>query len=260
MIYTLLENLVQKGGNMNIGTQEIAMIISVISAVISLVSVGTSIYYNNKNQKQYNRSLEPALSFRLLELNRMLYLQIINTGKSAAQNIKITVKTLENNGSGDGLCLDKLFNKSFDLYAGETTQGCVGMWGENIVDHTFPKLTIDVEYIQYITKKTVCFSRNVIFNPSYAAKVYADVNIDMNEINKNISRIAKANLRTANYLDGCQVAPFDDLNILANKSLHDDMLDIQKGNKQSNIQRRDETIVSCFHKNKKKERRHRTRK
>lgn len=245
---------------MNIGTPEIAMIISAISAVISLVSVGTSIYYNNKNQKQYNRSLEPSLSFRLLELNGMLYLQIVNAGKSAAENIKITVKTLENNGSIDGLCLDKLFSESFDLYAGETTQGRVAIWGENMVDHTFPKLTIDVKYTQYITKKTVCFSRNVIFNPSYAAKVYADVNIDMNEMNKNISRIAKANLRTANYLDGCQVAPFDDLNILANKSLHDDMLDIQKGIKQSNIQSRNETIVSCFQKNKKKEQQHKNRK
>lgn len=82
----------------------------------------------------------------------------------------------------------------------------------------------------------------------------------MNEMNKNISRIAKANLRTANFLDGCQVAPFDDLNILANKSLHDDMLDIQQGIKQSNIQSRNETIVSCFQKNKKKERQQRTRK
>ena len=87
---------------MNIGTPEIAMIISAVSAVISLLSVGTSIYYNNKNQKQYNRSLEPSLSFRLLELNGMLYLQIVNAGKSAAENIKITVKTLENNGSRDG--------------------------------------------------------------------------------------------------------------------------------------------------------------
>ena len=69
---------------MEIGASEIALIISAISAVISLVSVGTSIYYNNKNQKQYNRSLEPSLSFRLLELNGMLYLQIANTGKSAA--------------------------------------------------------------------------------------------------------------------------------------------------------------------------------
>lgn len=35
--------------------------------------------------------------------------------------------------------------------------------------------------------------------------------------------MARANLRTANYLDGCQVVPYDELNILAHKSLHDDL-------------------------------------
>lgn len=77
---------------------------------------------------------------------------------------------------------------------------------------------------------------------------------------KELCVLSIENLRTANYLDGCQVAPFDDLNILANKSLHDDMLDIQKENKQSNIQSRDETIVSCFKKNQKKERKYKNKK
>lgn len=242
---------------MKIGTSELAIIISAISAFISLVSVGTSIYFNTKNQKQYNRSLEPSLSFKLIEHKYMLYLQITNTGKSAARNIKITVKSLENNGSREELCLDKIFNESFELFAGETTQGYIGVWGENIADHTFPKLTIDVKYKKHITKKNVSFSRTVIFNPSYVEKVYADVNIDLSEMNKNVSKIAKANLRTANYLDGCQVAPFDELNILAHRSLHDDMLDIYKGSKQSNIQSREDTINSCFQKNNKKKQHHR---
>ena len=219
----------------SINASEIAIIISAISAFVAIVSVGASIYFNTKNQKQYNRSLEPALSFRLVEYNSMLYLQIINTGKSAAHDIDISVKELENNGSREKLYLDEIFNNKFELFTGETTQGRVALWGENIVEHTFPKLAIDVKYRKHISQKVESFSRTVIFYPSYGEKVFADVNIDLHEINGSMANIARANLRTANYLDGCQVAPFDELNILAHKSLHDDLLDIQKENTQSNV-------------------------
>lgn len=235
----------------------IAIIISVVSASIAMISVGSSIYYNSKSQKQYNRSLDPALSFKLIEYQYMLYLQITNTGKSAAHDIEIKVKQLENNGSREELILDELFENKFELFSGETTQGKIAVWGENMIEHTFPKVSIDVKYIKHITKKYETFSRTVIFNPAFAEKVYVEVNMDLREVNKNMATIAKANLRTANYLDGFQVAPFDDLNIIAHESLHDDIIDIHKGNTQSNIKTREETIESCHPKNNRQKRRKR---
>lgn len=238
-----------KGGNMkDITTAELAIVISAGSALISLISAITSIYYNSRSQKQYNISLDPALSFKLLECKGILYLQITNTGKSAAREIEITINSIENNGSRQELLLDSIFNDKFELFAGETTQGAIGLWGENVVEHTFPKVLINVQYKKQITKKKVAFSRTVIFCPAYREKVYADVNMDLREISSNIATIARADLRTANYLDGCQVAPFDELNILAHKSLHDDMLDIQKRNDESNIVSRETTIMNCIRK------------
>lgn len=54
--------------------------------------------------------------------------------------------------------------------------------------------------------------------------------------------MAKANLRTANYLNGCQVAPFDELNILAHKSLHDDLQSVKQGENVSTVMKREEVI------------------
>lgn len=84
--------------------------------------------------------------------------------------------------------------------------------------------------------------RTVIFSPSYDEKIYGDFNIDLRELNKNMDVMAKANLRTANYLDGCQVAPFDELNILAHKSLHDDLQSVKQGENVSTVMKREEVI------------------
>lgn len=84
--------------------------------------------------------------------------------------------------------------------------------------------------------------RTVIFSPSYDEKIYGDFNIDLRELNKNMDVMAKANLRTANYLDGCQVAPFDKLNILAHKSLHDDLQSVKHGENVSTVMKREEVI------------------
>lgn len=212
----------------------IAIIISVISAVIALVSTITSIYFNCKNQKQYNSSLEPALSFKLIEYNYMLYLQIINTGRSAAHNIKIDVKKIDNNGSCK-LDLDDIFDSRFELFPDEATQGRIAFWGENVVEHTFPKVTIEVKYEEHITKKEIVYERNVIFSPAYIEKVYADVNMDLKHIEDSVKTIARASMRTANYLDGYQVSIVDEINILAGRSLHDDIMNAERKNKESNV-------------------------
>lgn len=244
---------------MDFSNEEVAIIISGVSVLVAIISVVVSIIYNAKSQKQYNRSLEPALSFRLVDYNGILYLQVENTGKSAAYDIQIDIKNLENNGGRDTIHKDAIFENEFELYAGEKTQGMIGHLGNSMGNHCFPKVTLEVTYRKHINRKKIILTRTVVFCPAYNEKIYADVKMDLRSIDKNIESIAKSNLRTANYLDGCQVAPFDELNILANRSLHDDMLDIRKKDAESNIKNRrtviDEAlsrVTECFKKRKTK--------
>lgn len=182
------------------------------------------------------------LSFKLLELKSELYLRITNTGKSAANDIAIEIKKIENNGDRNELNLDALFDKEFELYPGESTQGRIAFWGETVCSSAFPKIDINVQYKKDVTGKLVNMERTVIFSPSYDNKIYGDFNIDLRELNKNMNVMAKANLRTANYLDGCQVAPFDELNILAHRSLHDDLQSVKDGENTSTVMERLDVI------------------
>ena len=177
----------------------IQTIISIVAACISLVAVIVSIYYNHKNNKRYLKSLEPLLSFKLLELKSELYLRITNSGKSAANDITIEIRKIENNGDRNELNLDALFDKEFELYPGESTQGRIAIWGETVCSSAFPKIDINVQYKKGVTGKLVNMERTVIFLPSYDNKIYGDFNIDLRELNKNMNVMAKANLRTAKY-------------------------------------------------------------
>ena len=189
----------------------IQTVISIIAAFISLSTVIVSIYYNHKNSKQYLKSLDPLLSFKLFELKDELY-------------------------------LDALFGKEIELYPNESTQGRIAFWGATICSSAFPKINIDIRYKKGVTGEQVHIERTVIFSPSYDEKIYGDFNIDLRELNKNMDVMAKANLRTANYLDGCQVAPFDELNILAHKSLHDDLQSVKQGENVSTVMKREDVI------------------
>lgn len=120
----------------------IAIIISGISTFIALISIGVTVFFNVKSQKQYLKSLEPELSFKLVEYKSMLFLQIINTGKSAAHDIKIDIKNICDNGEKKELIKDIIFEKKFELYAGEMTQGSIALFGENICEHVFPKVLL----------------------------------------------------------------------------------------------------------------------
>lgn len=224
-------------GDLNIQT-----VISIVVASISFIAVIVSIYYNHKTNKRYLKSQEPLLSFKLLEFKNEIFLKVSNTGKSAAKGISIKILKLENNGDRNELSLDSLFENKFELYPEETTQGRIAFLGESICTHPFPKIHIDVQYEKSITRKKVHIERTVIFTTSYDNKIYGDFNIDLRELNKSVDILARANLRTANYLDGCQVAPFDELNILAHKSLHDDLKSVKEGENSSTVMERTEVI------------------
>ena len=206
--------------------QELSLMIAVISVFIAAITAVAAFMANHQNKKQYKESVQPQLSMSLVEFNSFLYLRVKNTGKLAARNIEIRVNGIRNNGSSDKLFLDDLFNGEFDLYPEETVQGKVAIYGRNIAEAVFPQVEISVSYRADGWKKKTTYNRTVTYLSAYTEKIAADVNVDMQQAEDSLKSIARATVRTANYLDGCQVAPFDELNILAGRSLRTDLLDV----------------------------------
>ena len=205
---------------------DISMAVSIISAVVAVISVAISIYYNSKSQNQYMKSIEPALSFKLFRNGPYFFLQVANTGQSPAVAIRIEVKEIINNGKKNELHLDKLFGTDFDLYPTEITQGKVALCGETISEHVFPSVTIYVEYKDKNTGKETVLNRTIIYNPSFGETIHAKVDMDLKDIRQDMHSIARSSLRTANYLDGHNLLYIDDFNICSSKSLHNDLKSI----------------------------------
>jgi hypothetical protein len=150
--------------------------------------------------------------------------------------------------------LDKLFSQTFELYPGETVQAMVAISGENISTGTlYPKIIVDVSYQIPGRKQRVEYSRTVTFSKIYDPKVHADVNMDLRSIESSLKSTASATVRTANYLDGCQVAEFDEIDLLARKSLRNDMCEVIETGKKVAVKDRSQTIRDCISKTSKTE-------
>lgn len=228
----------------------LSVIIASLSTLVSVITVSVAIYYNNKNQKQYKESKKPQLSMRLDNYDGMLYLFIQNTGGTAAKEINVSVKSIERNGSNNELFLDSIFNESFELYPQETTQGRVSFWGATIgAPDVFPVISLNVKYKIPGNKKPITYQRTVTFSKYYDTKIFADVNVDSKQIEDSLDTTTRAAVRIANYLDGHQVAPFDKLNLLANKSLQNDLCSAVETAKRDLIKDRTTTIRFSFNKN-----------
>lgn len=209
-------------------TGNLAVIISAISALIAALSTVAAFMSNHQNKKQYLESIQPQLSMSLVEFNSWLYLRIKNTGKSAAKNISLSIKTIKNNGYADKLDLDLLFSSSFELYPEETVQGTVALYGRDISHTSFPSVEIDVSYDSDVDKRKCQYTRIVTFLSAYNEKISADVSFDKSGLEAALDSISRASVRIANYLDGRQAAPFDQLNTTSQKSLRDDLLDVHR--------------------------------
>mgnify|MGYP006864471440 CR=1 FL=1 len=197
---------------------------SIIGGSMTLAGVFFTIQYQ---KSQYEDSLAPQLSMSLIEYSSFLYLRIKNTGKLPARKITIDLLDIHNNGNAEkSLMRDDLFYNEFELYSEETVQGRVTMYGENIQNNVFPSIDIKVKYEYGSDKKIVEFERNVTFVKMYNEKIFADVAINTREIESSLKSISRASVRTANYLDGCQIAEFDEVDILANKSLRNDLREV----------------------------------
>lgn len=223
----------------------IASITAMISVLIASISVLVAVISTIQNRRQYKDSIQPQLSMRLLEYNHNLYLQIKNTGKLAAKAVTVKLISIENNGYSNKFSTGGLFESSFELYPEEAVQDMIATFGASIIDNAFPKVSLEISYCVGNKSKCNKFERTVTFVDAYTEKISADINIDTQKIESSIDGIERAAVRTANYLDGHQLAPFDKLNVLTNRSLANDLQDAL-GQKPSPIKAREEIMYEVL--------------
>lgn len=229
--------------------QEFSLLVAAISALIAAITAIAAFMANHQNKKQYKDSIQPQLSMSLVEFNSILYLRIKNSGKTAAKNIEIRIAGIKNNGSSNNLYPDDLFKGTFELYPEEVVQGEVATCGRTIVQSVFPQVEISVSYRVDGAKKITAYKRTVTYLSAYTEKISADINLDTRQMEDSLKSIARASVRTANYLDGRQVAPFDELNILAGCSLKTDLLNVLH-KESGTVLSRSETIEEALGSNK----------
>lgn len=216
-------------------------------AFIGTVALGAlALWQNQQINKQHIESLAPALSMNLINSNGLIYLTIENTGQSEAKEMSVSVDSIENNGENCELILDDLFSTIFELYPKEIVQGRVAISGANIVTQIFPQITISVTYLWPQLNRKEQYTRKVIYNNECAQKLSADMSIDNMKMKSDVDSIARAVVRVANYLDGCQVTKDDKLNILARKSLRNDMVEAIKAKEEVPILSNTEPIHKCL--------------
>ena len=222
-------------------------ILSIISMIIAGSSLLITIIFNLINQHQIIKDNEPQLSFSLKELNGMLYLLVHNVGKTKATDIKLNIEKINNN-NGRELLLDALFKNNFELYPDEKVQGIIAIYGENISNHTFPYIDIDITYKKDHIFRKVHYKRKIYFTASVENKILVNTNYDFKNIEDDIRKLHKATLRLANYFDGCEVAPFDELNLLPGRHFQEELVDALEGKKTAK-KSREECIRQRLRKN-----------
>ena len=217
-------------------------------AFIGTISLGAlALWQNQQIYKQHMENLAPALSMNLISFDGMLFLTVENTGQTEAHEVNISVEWIENNGENNTLTLDDLFLSTFELYPNEKAQGRVAFSGENISTSIFPQIAVTVSYkCPRLNNKQEHYARRVIYDNGYKQRVTADVNIDNRKIESDVTAMARAVVRMANYLDGRQVAVFDELNILAGKSLRNDIVEAIKTKEEVSVLSRTETIMESM--------------
>lgn len=208
---------------------DVLLFCGAVLSFIGPVALGAlALWQNHLINKQNLDHMQPALSMRLNSVGHFLYLRVENIGMSAADNISISFLKLQNNGYVNDWILDGLFNNSFELYPKESVQGRVAVYGLDIRCEIFPIITIKVSYLRKDCGKRVTFERTVIYDGSNEVTSDNQNIAYLSAVKSDIDKIARANVRIANYLDGCKVAKFDELNIISNRSLKDDLSDAIK--------------------------------
>ncbi len=210
--------------------------------VIAIIISGITLIFTIINQINIIKDKEPQLSFSLKSFNGILYLMVTNNGGTPAKNIRIKVEKIYNNGNC-GIQEDQIFEIPFELASHESVQGMIGFNGENISNHVFPYVDIKVQYQKPHFKRNVKYEREVFYTASAERKINVETNMNLNDIEHNINNMHKSLLRLANYFDGNEIAPFDELNIVSSNHFQKDLLNT-KNEVSSEIKSREESIES----------------
>lgn len=210
-------------------TDILAIIISSIALLITII-----------NQIIIIKDRAPQLAFELKDYNGILYLLITNNGQAGAKNIRIKIEKIYNNGN-IGTQEDAIFAIPFELACNEKVQGMIGLLGGNICNHVFPYIDISVSYEKPHFIRKVKYKRQVFYIPKTENKITVDMGLDLSRLEHSVENIHKSVLRLANYFDGCEIAPFDELNIVSENHFQRDLVNVMN-NKESKVVDNDTAI------------------
>ena len=208
--------------------------------IIAIIISGITLLITIINQIIIIKDKEPQLSFSLKSYNKILYLMITNNGLTKAKEIRIKIQKIYNNGN-NGIQEDTIFEIPFELSSNEKVQGMVGILGENISKCAFPYIDINVSYEKPHFIRKVKYERQVFYTALTESKVTVDTGLNLKEIEHCMKNIHKSTLRIANYFDGNEIAPFDELDIVSNNHFQKDLINVKNNNK-SVIKNREDCI------------------
>ena len=195
--------------------------IALLSVILSAIAVGSSIYFSYKTRKQYIESLNPLLSFQLVDNCGLLFLTIKNTGQSEAIEIKIIFDEISNNGEETLFDIAKIFKSELTLYPNEKVTGYIAKAGANISTEIAPTVKVHVSYIKGNNKKKTQYSRSIC----YAGETDNPIEDRLREIGSKLNEIAASNNRMANYFSGNWLLTIDELNLQPQRNLYQDIKD-----------------------------------
>ena len=195
--------------------------IALLSVILSAIAVGSSIYFSYKTRKQYIESLNPLLSFQLVDNCGLLFLTIKNTGQSEAIEIKIIFDEISNNGEETLFDIAKIFKSELTLYPNEKVTGYIAKAGANISTEIAPTVKVHVSYIKGNNKKKTQYSRSIC----YAGETDNPIEDRLREIGSKLNEISSSNNRMANYFSGNWLLTIDELNLQPQRNLYQDIKD-----------------------------------
>ena len=195
--------------------------IALLSVILSAIAVGSSIYFSYKTRKQYIESLNPLLSFQLVDNCGLLFLTIKNTGQSEAIEIKIIFDEISNNGEETLFDIAKIFKSELTLYPNEKVTGYIAKAGANNSTEIAPTVKVNVSYIKGNNKKKTQYSRSIC----YAGETDNPIEDRLREIGSKLNEISASNNRMANYFSGNWLLTIDELNLQPQRNLYQDIKD-----------------------------------
>lgn len=208
--------------------------IAMISVIFSGIAVVSSIYFSYKTRRQYIESINPLLSFQIINNAGLLMLIVKNTGQSEAKDIKMAFKNIMNNGDKTEFIPDKLFEHPITLYPNEKVVGHIAESGANISTEISPIVEVEISYIKGNTQKREKYIRKIC----YTGETDSPIDDRLRDINSRLKEISYSNNRMANYFSGNWLLTIDEMNIQPQRNLYQDMKDVK-----NNTERSDEKLI-----------------